>query len=398
MIRFHAHTHAGRVRRHNEDAMFADGKNGVFVVADGVGGRAAGEVASALTIDTFELAVPQIKAKLEAYGSSPTWEARNLVLSHLDQVCQDASKRVYDESERLDRKGMTTTVVMMAVANGTAFLAHVGDSRAYLIRDGLIQQLTEDHSMVNELVRAGQMSFEEAKASQYRNVITRAVGLYPNVQADVMSIDILPGDRVVLCSDGLSDPVALKDIEKIGRRDDVTTATTALVDAALNAGAPDNVTALVVEPDATPTAEAARARAQIMESLFLFEALPFNARLRVARICEARSVQPAEVLAKEGDTGNAMFIIVQGQVEVRRNGKAIATLDAGQHFGEMSLIDERPRSATVTSQGPGSVMIIRRDALMELCQREPGLGNQVLMSLATSLVHRLRGANHQAQD
>ena len=135
-----------------------------------------------------------------------------------------------------------------------------------------------------------------------------------------------------------------------------------------------------------------------MESLFLFEALPFNARLRVARICEARSVQPAEVLAKEGDTGNAMFIIVQGQVEVRRNGKAIATLDAGQHFGEMSLIDERPRSATVTSQGPGSVMIIRRDALMELCQREPGLGNQVLMSLATSLVHRLRGANHQAQD
>jgi len=393
MIRFHALTHEGKVRGHNEDAMFADGSHGVFVVADGVGGRAAGEIASALTVDTMEQAAPALKQRLDQYCANPIWEIRNEVLMALEQICQDASKTVYDEAERLNRKGMTTTVVVMAVAGGTAFLAHVGDSRAYLIRDGLIQQLTEDHSMVNELVRSGQMSYADAKKSQYRNVITRAVGLYPKVQADVMSIDILPGDRVVMCSDGLSDPVPLKTIEAIGCRDDVKTATQALLDAALDAGAPDNVTVAVVEPEATPQAEAARARAQVMETLFLFEDLPFNARLRVARICEARSVQPKEVLAEEGDTGNAMFIIVQGTVRVSRGGKTIAKLGAGEHFGEMSLLDERPRSASVTSTGPGSVMIIRRDALLELCQREPGLGNQVLLALATSLAHRLRDAN-----
>jgi len=315
------------------------------------------------------------------------------VLEFLDKTCQDCSKNVYDEAERLVRRGMTTTIVVMAVAGGTAFLAHVGDSRAYLVRDGLIQQLTEDHSMVNELVRSGQMSFEEAKKSQYRNVITRAIGLYPSVQADVMSIDILPGDRIVLCSDGLSDPVATAKIESIACRDDVELATQRLLDAAIDAGAPDNVTVALVEPEATPQAEAARARAQVMENLFLFRDLPFNARLRVARICEARSIRPQEVIAKEGDPGNSMYVMVQGQVDVTRGTQQITKLGAGQHFGEISLLDEQPRSATVTSTGPGSVIIIRREALMELCKREPGLGNRVLMSLATSLAGRLRTSN-----
>jgi len=397
MIRFHALTHPGKVRANNEDAMFSDGHNGVFIVADGVGGRAAGEVASRITIETFQESTPDLAGALEEYACEPIWERRNEVLNALEDVCQRASKQVYDESERLGRRGMTTTAVMMAVSSGTAFLAHVGDSRAYLIRDGLIQQLTEDHSMVNELVRSGQMTYAEAKKSQYRNVITRAVGLYPNVQADVMSIDILAGDRVVLCSDGLSDPVPQNQIEAIGCQNDVQTATEHLLNAALDAGAPDNVTVVVIEPDATPQAESARARAQVMESLFLFKGLPFNARLRVARICEVQNIQAGEVLAKEGDMSSAMYVIVQGQVEITRGGSQIAILGTGQHFGEMSLLDARPRSATVTCNGEGSVMIIRRDVLLELCHREPGLGNQVLLALATSLAHRLREANAGSQ-
>ena len=397
MIRFHAMTDAGKVRAHNEDAVFADGKNGIFAVADGVGGRAAGEVASALTIQTIEEAIPALRKLMDQYAKDPIWERRNAVIIALDQLCQDASKRVFDEGEKLGRKGMTTTVVVMLVSSGTAFLAHVGDSRAYLVRDGLIQQLTEDHSMVNELVRSGKMNYAEARKSKYRNVITRAVGLYPKVQADVMSIDILAGDRVVLCSDGLSDPVSAKHIEAIACQNDVNTATNALIQAALDAGAPDNVTVAVVEPDATPQAEAARARAQIMQSLFLFKDLPFNARLRVARICEARSIGLRETIAREGESSSAMYIIVQGRVEVTRSGLPITTLGAGQHFGEMALLDEQPRSATVTSVGPGSVMIIRREALLELCQREPGLGNSVLLALATSLAARLRETNPSPQ-
>lgn len=390
MIRFHALTHPGRVRPHNEDAMFADGDQGIFVVADGVGGRAAGEVASSLTVETVERATPMLTSLLNAYERDSNWNHRNEVLAALEKLCQSASRTVYEAAEKRGKRGMTTTMVMMAVRKGTAFLAHVGDSRAYLIRDGLIQQLTEDHSMVNELVRSGQMTYTEAKRSQYRNVITRAVGLYPTVQTDVMSIDILPGDRIVLCSDGLSDPVSSKSIESIGCRDDVNTAAATLLEASLTAGAPDNVTVMVIEPEATPKAEAARARAQVMEDLFLFKDLPFNARLRVARICEVRPIEPGEVLARQDEIGSSMCIMVQGTVEVTRGSRRLATLGAGEHFGEIALLDEQPRSATVTSRERGSMMTIRRDALMELCQREPGLGNRVLLSLATSLAHRLR--------
>jgi serine/threonine protein phosphatase PrpC len=398
MIRFHARSHPGIVRPHNEDAMLADGGNGVFVVADGVGGRAAGEVASALTIETVENAAADLSRSVLKYANTPEWEGRNEVLEHLDQVCQFSSKRVFDEADRLNRKGMTTTLVLLVVGGGTAFLAHVGDSRAYLIRDGLIQQLTDDHSMVNELVRTGQMSLEEAKRSQYRNVITRAIGLYPSVQADVMAIDILPGDRIVMCSDGLSDPVAIREIEAMARQDDVETATDRLLDAALQAGAPDNVTVAVIEPEATPQAEAARARAQVMADLFLFEDLPFHARLRVARICEARIIQPGEILAREGEPGDAMYIIAQGKVVVNHQDTDIAVLKAGEHFGEISLLDAEPRSATVTSQEAGSVIVIRRDALTDFTKRDPDLGGQVYMRLATTLAQRLRQANERMTD
>lgn len=395
MIRFHARSHPGMVRPQNQDSLLADGNSGVFVVADGVGGRAAGEVASALTIETIEAACAEIGRAVDTYAEAPEWDGRNAILERMEQACQDASKRVFDEADIRGKKGMTTTLVLLVVGGGTAFIAHVGDSRAYLVREGLIQQLTEDHSMVNELVRSGQMSLEDAKKSQYRNVITRAVGLYPSVQADLMAIDILPGDRIVLCSDGLSDPVAMKQIEAMARQDDVHTATDKLLEAALLAGAPDNVTVAVIEPEATAEAEVARARAQVMANLFLFNDLPFQSRLRVARICEARVFQPGEVLAREGEPGDSMFIIVQGRVVVSYEGREIIHLVAGEHFGEVALLDAEPRSATVTSTEPGSVIVIRRDALAEFTKRDPALGGQVYTRLATTLAQRLRQENER---
>jgi serine/threonine protein phosphatase PrpC len=395
MIRFHARSHPGMVRPKNEDAMLADGKNGVFVVADGVGGRAAGEVASALAVDTVEKNIPDLKSLLDRFAAAPEWDTRNEILERIDHVCQLASKVVFDEAELRNKKGMTTTLVLLVVGGGTAFLAHVGDSRAYLVRDGLIHQLTEDHSMVNELVRSGQMSYEEAKKSQYRNVITRAVGLYPSVQADTMAIDILPGDRILLCSDGLTDPVNLDQIESLSRQGEVELATNKLLTAALDAGARDNVTVAIIEPEATPQAEAARSRAEVMETLFLFNDLPFHQRLRVARICEARVIGPRETLATQGSPGDAMFVIVEGQVTIAHNGVVLATLKAGEHFGEIALLDAQPRSATVTSRMVGSAIVIRRADFEDFCQREPELGSKLLFQLATTLACRLRLANER---
>jgi len=396
MIQFAAQTHPGRRRKSNEDALLADDAHGLFVVADGVGGRAAGEVASALTIETFQQAAPRLASAVQAYSDNPEWGSRNRVLELLDAVCQEASARVYEEAEHSSRRGMTTTLVVALVGGGAAFLAHVGDSRAYLVRDGLIRQLTEDHSMVNDLVRSGQMTWEEARRSRYRSVITRAIGLYPNVQADLMSIEILPGDRILINSDGLSDPVPSDKIEEIACQNDVQTAALDLVDAALDGGGPDNISVVLVEPEATPQTEAARARAQVMQELFLFQGLPFHARLRVSRICRDVRFTPGQVLVSEGDRGDAMYVIAQGAVAVTHNNVELARLGAGEHFGELGLLEEQTRSATVKGTSFGSALVIDRTDLREFCTREPALGNALLWRLLHTLGHRLRVANDLA--
>ncbi|MFT4975410.1 MAG: serine/threonine protein phosphatase PrpC [Myxococcota bacterium] len=393
MIQYAAQTDTGRRRAHNEDALFASADEGVFIVADGVGGRAAGELASALTVETFRDSAAKLQEAVRQYTARPEWQTRNAVLELLDEVCQDASRAVYDESEQRNKRGMTTTLVAAVVGGGAVFLAHVGDSRAYLIRDGLIRQLTEDHSMVNELVRSGQMTYDEAIRSRYRSVITRAIGLYPTVQADVMCIEILPGDRLVLCSDGLSDPVPEDVIESIASQDDVETATSQLILKALENGGPDNVTAVLIEPEASRETESARARAQVMEELFLFRDLPFHARLRVSRICEELFFTPGQELVREGEPGDAMYVIVQGSVDVSHSGVRLASLTAGQHFGELGLLKESTRSATVRGAAYGSAIVIRRAQLLDFTKRDTDLGNQLLWRLLAALGDRLRAMN-----
>lgn len=393
MKRHAAVTHPGKRRDHNEDALLAMPEAGIYLVADGVGGRACGEVASALTVQTFRDHAARIRSSIQAYANRPNRASRNEVLAALDRACQDASRRVFEEAESESRRGMTTTLVAAAVGGGAIFLAHVGDSRAYLLREGELLQLTDDHSMVNELVRTGQMTYEEARRSRYRNVITRAIGLQPGVQPDTAAIEVLPGDRVVLCSDGLSDPVPAHDLSRHLATGTPEASADLLLEAALDAGGPDNITVVVLDPDASPRAEAAAARAEVMSRLFLFRDLPFNARARVGRMVNEVFFSPDDVLVRQGDIGRMLYVVVQGNLVVSRDGVQLAVFGPGEHFGELGLVDAQPRSATVTAQGFGSLITIDRDALDEFCRREPELGNKVLWTLLGTVSQRLRASS-----
>jgi len=160
----------------------------------------------------------------------------------------------------------------------------VGDSRIYLLRDGRLIQLTEDHSLVNEMLQKGTLTKEEASRFRYKNVITRAIGMNPGVDADSVAIDLLPGDRLLLCSDGLSDLVPSDKLITILRQPDIKVAVDHLVDAALEAGGRDNITVIAIDPNVAPSAGIAALRAKAIEKLFLFEDLPVRAKERVARI------------------------------------------------------------------------------------------------------------------
>jgi PPM family protein phosphatase len=227
-------TDTGRRRRLNEDAYVCEPP--LFAIADGMGGAQAGEVASGLAA-----------AVLAEAGGDERGEDR------VRSLIQEANRRVFrrsSEDAAASGMGTTMTVALVDADSGTIVLGHVGDSRAYRLRGGELDQLTEDHSLVGELRRSGQLSREEAEAHPQRSVITRAVGTEPDVDVDVETIRAEPGDLFLLCSDGLTDMVSDGEIlSLLAESDDLDAAARALVDAANRGGGEDNVTVVLFELD-----------------------------------------------------------------------------------------------------------------------------------------------------
>jgi protein phosphatase len=246
-----AATDVGRVREGNEDGYLVDEAVGLMAVADGMGGHRAGEVASATALEALRAAVNSGRPIREAV--------------------EDANHAVFSKSmsdPSLMGMGTTLTATTLA-AGGTLIVAHVGDSRAYLLRDGELSQITLDHSHVEELVREGQLTEAEAAVHPLRSVITRALGVYEDVEVDVYPVELRPGDRVLLCSDGLSGMLHAESIAaELRREDDPTRAAQRLIDAANAAGGEDNITVVVIAvTDEEPVRDPAPAVLAVAEPL-----------------------------------------------------------------------------------------------------------------------------------
>jgi protein phosphatase len=225
-------TDTGRRRRHNEDAYVCEPP--LFAVADGMGGAQAGELASGLAAAALR------DESSELVGGE----------QRVDDLIHEANRRVYQrQSEDASASGMGTTMTVALVEDGRVAIGHVGDSRAYLIRERKLEQLTEDHSLVAELVRSGKLSPEEAEGHPQRSVITRALGTDPDVDVDTFLVETKAGDLFLLCSDGLTsmvdDETILREVER--NRDDLTRAAKALVRAANKGGGEDNITVVFFE-------------------------------------------------------------------------------------------------------------------------------------------------------
>ena len=231
VVRVAAATDTGRKRRRNEDAYVV--QSPLFAVADGMGGPQAGEVASRLAA-----------AALEEAGSGGSGEER------VAELIQEANRRVHAAaSEDAAHAGMGTTMTVALVEDGTVAIGHVGDSRAYRQHEGVLEQLTEDHSLVAELVRSGKLSPEEARSHPQRSVITRALGTDPDVDVDTYIVEAQPGDIFLVCTDGLFSMVGDDVIqETVARyRGDLDATVKTLVKEALRGGGEDNITVVAFE-------------------------------------------------------------------------------------------------------------------------------------------------------
>ena len=222
-------THTGLQRRENEDAVFAQPP--VFVVADGMGGAQAGEVASQIAIDAFAEGLPE--------QGSPE--------ERLAAVAVTANRRIYELSRaESERAGMGTTLTAAFLGETDLSIAHVGDSRAYLFRDGELTRLTQDHSLMAELIRRGKLTEEEAADHPQRSIITRALGPEPDVLVDTWTYPVRAGDVILLCSDGLTSMITEPQVTEVLRAEHaLDRAAQALIDEANRAGGRDNITVIL---------------------------------------------------------------------------------------------------------------------------------------------------------
>ncbi|HEY4104313.1 MAG TPA: Stp1/IreP family PP2C-type Ser/Thr phosphatase [Polyangiaceae bacterium] len=405
-ITFAALTDVGRVREHNEDNFLVDKKLGLFVVCDGMGGHAAGEVASALAVRTLHEEIKKEADLLQDYAKASKGAAKVTkrdILNMLEFAVNRASQRVHSEAAKDSKKrGMGTTLVCLLVIGKEAFIIYVGDSRIYVLRDGVLEQLTEDHTVYNELIKRKKMPREQVEQLAQKNAITRAVGVYEHVEPDTLVLDLTAGDRFLLCSDGLCGYFE-EDLDGLGKRlsnSDADAAAKSLIDAANEQGGKDNITSVIVtvgdvsERDET-RAKQLQLKREILARMPLFRPLNDREILRVLQVTDVSNYGNGETIISEGDKGEELYIVLTGHAKVMRNGAELATLNAGDHFGEMALVRSQPRSATVVSDGNSELMVIRRTEFFEILRKEHQLAVKLLWQFLGVLADRLADTSRE---
>ena len=236
-------TNVGNVRSHNEDSFLIDDELGLYLVADGMGGHAGGAHASQCCV---EVVASVVKRGLRGLGHLAEGQRTAAIHDLLAAAASEASASIFDEGQRNSMlHGMGTTLCGMLFYRSRCHIVHVGDSRCYLFRQGSSRQLTNDHSWLNEQVQAGLLTPEEAELSDLKHIITRSVGFERQVNADLISINVAPGDCLLVCSDGLSNYFEAQELGDLVRDHFCDEVPALVTDMALQRGGEDNITVIV---------------------------------------------------------------------------------------------------------------------------------------------------------
>jgi len=382
-------TDTGRTRERNEDSLLVDNELGLFIVCDGMGGHAAGEVASSMTVETVASRIRSEPALIERVRSG--LEPHAALARLADEAVRRASEEVHRmATSRGEYAGMGTTLTLLIVAGRRAVMAHVGDTRLYLHRGGRIHRLSNDHTMVEELVRGRVMSPEEARKSAHAHVLTRAVGVQPSVVVDTLVLDLMAGDQFLLCSDGLTEH--LDDEALLDRwAGDLESMPDELVAAANAAGGRDNITVVAVSVDEEETLAPAVAevrpgvdvRLDALAATFLFRDLRLAQLQRVANLCEVASLGPGEVLFTDGEIGSGLAVALDGRLEVADASGVRGQIAGGECAGAPFLLEPRRAGATVRAIEPTRVLLISRERFQGLAAKRPWLGLELVRRVGT---------------
>lgn len=402
-MHFAAHTDVGLLRDHNEDNYLVDRKLRLYVVCDGMGGHAAGEVASAVAVRTLSEEIRKSQDLLDDYLKGSTGGSKvskRDITNMLGFAVNCASRKIHAEASSDEKKrGMGTTLVAALFLGTQAFIIHVGDSRIYLLRNGSLEQLTEDHNVYNEFIKKKKIDLGNAAKMAPKQAITRAVGVYEHCEPETLVIDVAPGDRFLLCTDGLSGYFeapegSREELAQKLRQPDPDSVVSDLVDTANGRGGKDNITAVLVtlgplEADDEERLSQLEAQKSVLAATPLFAALNARELRQVLQVTEVEQFADLEIIVREGEQGEQLYIVLSGQVEVMRSGAAVARLEPGEHFGEMALIRNQPRSASARALGPTQLMVVHRKDFFDILRTEHRLAVKLLWQFTGVLANRL---------
>ncbi|MFN0249093.1 MAG: PP2C family protein-serine/threonine phosphatase [Kofleriaceae bacterium] len=388
-------THVGNVREHNEDAHYFDADLGVFLVCDGMGGHAAGEVASAIAIKTIreKWADEEMQEVADVWLARGTAIAKKQLLDWLRDGVLAAHGAIIAEAERdTSKSGMGTTLVGAMVVGTELVFAHAGDSRAYIVRDGIAMQLTEDHTLLQRLLTAGIDVDVSGDGARFRSMLTNALGIGQECKVATFVVPLADGDRFLLCSDGISEYVQENEVgEVLTKQPSPARAAQKLVNLALERGGGDNATAVVVrvlEAGEDPVPAEQRRRDDLSISLceLWTEKVSPQQRLRALRIAIWRDHAPSAQLPAHTLGDRVAWIIVEG--EVAWEGEPCGP---GALIYPESLIAgsaQPDRADIAVARNDVRAIAIRSDDWRELTEEDAELGEALLESLVAIIAER----------
>ncbi len=385
----------GCVRKRNEDSVVMVPDRGVFAVCDGCGGKAGGQRASSIAATFIAEEGRRLVDTFSDYRSTQDRELRAQILQQISRIFDQSCAAIYHEAQQEpSMSGMATTAVMLTILDASGFIGHVGDSRIYLVRRDKIYQLTEDHSFFQRLVNAGKLKPDDYDKFPYKHIISRSVGAEPTVQTDTLFVDLLPNDIYILCSDGVSDLVKPLEMLSFAHYDGPEKLVDKLVESALERGAPDNASAVVISIDESLDSETRSidftARLALFADIELFRLLNDQELARVLRIVFEEQYKAGQCILHEGSPGNCLYVVAEGEVIISLKGVPLTVVGPGGHIGELSLIDDSPRSASAFAHDEVTLLRINKEDFLRLNQQDPVLANKLLWVFLEGAAKRVR--------
>lgn len=401
-----AGTHAGAVRPFNEDAVLRLGRVPLYAIADGMGGAGAGDVAAQLALDVLKRHAVAIRERNLALASSRSVENRHALNKALDAIFNRMNRQIREEAARRGQSLMGASLVLATVVDDYAYIAHIGDARAYLLRGGNLQRLTEDHTLAELKLRRGKITRAEYEHHPERHVLYQSLGAPFELDVDVAEVRLEHDDVVVLCSDGVVGALADEAIGAELNPADLNTSLRALLRACIQARCADNVSAVLLgmeasdrtdvfaaeDPPTTPgEAPPVAYEPQVDVRGALFAALSTEERATIAGFLEERTFSAGQRVVAEGDPAQALFALVSGRVLLTVGGVPLGEQSDGV-LGAIGFETDTLARVQAVAKAPTTALVLTRERYRALAQAHPRISARIAAAASDAqhaLVERL---------